>query len=210
MGEVIKVDQRHPDPATIERAERVLEGGGVVVVPTDSVYGISCAALPGNPGHERIFRIKRRDRAQTLPLFVAEASDLDTLATVVAPWAAILADAFWPGALTLVVRSSNAIPTEYQADDGTVALRCPDSALVRELVRRVGPLAQTSANLHGRPAARSADELDPAVVADADLVLDAGVTPKGAPSTIVNCVDGGPRVLREGAIPATAIAALLA
>lgn len=206
MGEVIKVDQRRPDPAAIERAERVLESGGVVVVPTDSVYGISCAALPGNPGHERIFRIKRRDRAQTLPWLIGAADDLLRYARDLPAWAKDVASEFWPGALTLVVEASDEVPEEYRRADGTVALRLPDSDIVRELAERVGvPIATTSANLHGQPAAASASELDPRLVADADLTLDGGALPLGVASTIVDATAGEPRILRDGPLSCQAI-----
>ena len=149
MGEVVSVDQERPDAAVVERAARVLREGGVAVVPTDSVYGICCAATPGNPGHERIFEIKCRDRAQTLPWFVADAADLDRYGCAVPAWARSLAGTYWPGALTLVVRASEAVPVEYaqpMPDGPTIALRVPNSELCRALVRSLGcPLAQTSA-----------------------------------------------------------------
>ena len=209
MGEVVSVDQERPDAEVVERAARVLREGGVAVVPTDSVYGICCAAAPGNPGHERIFEIKRRDRAQTLPWFVADAADLDRYGCAVPAWARSLAGTYWPGALTLVVRASGEVPPEYAqpAEGGaTIALRVPESALCRELVRALGrPVAQTSANTHGAPAATSGAGLDPAVARAVDLVIDAGPAPVGVASTIVDATGPAPRVLREGAIPASEV-----
>jgi L-threonylcarbamoyladenylate synthase len=200
MGVVCKVDQQHPSEEAITRGVSVLEKGGVLVVPTDSVYGLACAATPNNPAHQRIFQIKRRDPSQTLPIFVADVNDLDTLAKGVPAWARSLAKHFWPGALTLVVSASEALAPEYLAPTGTVALRCPDSALVRELTRRVGPLAQTSANTHGAPAAVSGETIEPAIAAAADLVMDAGPAPEGVASTIVDCTGKAPVLLREGTI----------
>jgi tRNA threonylcarbamoyl adenosine modification protein (Sua5/YciO/YrdC/YwlC family) len=206
MGEVVKVDQNHPDPHVIDRAARVLEEGGVVVLPTDSVYGISCAAREGNPGHERIFRIKRRDRSLTLPWLVASTDDLLRYGTDVPSWVPRLAAAFWPGALTIVVSASDEVPPEYRRADGTIALRMPDSVLVRELADRVAtPLATTSANLHGLPAVGTAKDLDSRLVADADLTLDGGELPLGVASTIVDGTAASPRILREGPLSAEAI-----
>lgn len=213
MGDVVHTSQDAPDQGVIERAASALRTGGVVVLPTDSVYGLACAATPGNPGHARIFQIKRRDRAQTLPWFVTGPGDLVRYGQHVPGWARRLADAFWPGALTLVVEASGEVAPEYAQVDGagraTVALRVPDSALCRELVRRVGPLAQTSANLHGGPAATCGADVDPALSSAADLVIDAGPAPVGVASTIVDATGDEPRILRQGAVALEAICSLL-
>ena len=159
-------------------------------MPTDSVYGIGAAATPSNPGHRRIFDIKRRDLAQTLPLLVSDASELDRLAIDVPSWARSL------------------VPPDYQRENGTVALRVPDSALVRELAREVGPLAVTSANTHGMPAPATSADIERRIAESADLTLAAGPTPAGAASTIVDTTSGELRIVRQGPIPAEAIAAL--
>lgn len=205
MSETIQASQSKPSREAVRRAVEVASAGGVLVLPTDSVYGICCAATPGNPAHERIFRIKRRDRAQTLPWFVADAADLDRYGEGVPAWARRLAESYWPGALTLVVRASGAVPPEYAlASDGgcpTIALRVPGSELVRAIVRELGaPLAQTSANTHGSPSAVSGAGVDPAIAEAADLVVDGGVAPLSVASTIVDATGDAPRVLREGAL----------
>ena len=206
MGDVVRVSQSSPEPEALERAAEVLLGKGTLVMPTDSVYGIGCAALPDNPAHERIFAIKRRDRSLTLPWLLADASDLGRFCSDAPEWAYAVARAFWPGALTLVVRASDEVPACYLRDDGTIALRVPDSELVRALARMVGvPLPTTSANLHGLPAAGSFSDLDPRLVAEADLTLDAGELPLGVASTIVDCTAGRPRIVREGPIAPGAI-----
>ena len=201
MGSIVRVDQAHPSRSVVDEAVAMLAFGGVLVMPTDSVYGIGCAATPANPAHERIFAIKHRDRAQTLPWLVADVSDLERYACDVPAYAVALAVAYWPGALTLVVRASDAVPAEYRAADGTIALRCPDSNLVRTLARGVGaPLATTSANTHGEAAATTGSGVEERIVAEADLTLDAGPAPVGVASTIVSCLGPRPQVLREGAI----------
>lgn len=205
MGAVVEVGQGRPEPAVVSRAVEVARAGGVLVLPTDSVYGICCAAVAGNPAHARIFDIKRRDRAQTLPWFVADASDLDRYGRDVPDWARRLAERHWPGALTLVVRASRAVPGEYALSrDGapaTIALRVPGSELVRAIVRELGaPLAQTSANTHGAPSAVSGADVEPLIVEAADLVLDGGRAPLAVASTIVDATGAEPRVLRRGAV----------
>lgn len=209
MGAVITVDQSAPDEGALARAAAVLSSGGVVVLPTDSVYGIACAATPGNPAHRRIFEVKRRPADMTLPWFVADPGDLDRYGSDVPAWARSLAGRHWPGALTLVVRASARVGEEYRAPTGTIALRVPDSPLCRELVRRVGPLAQTSANTHGQAAATSGLAVERSIVGAVDLTLDAGPAPVGVASTIVDCTQDAPRVLREGAVPASAVLAAL-
>ena len=192
------------DPLLVDRVARSLGSGGVAVLPTDSVYGICCAATPNNPGHGRIFEVKRRDRAQTLPWFVADASDLALYGKDVPSWALRLAERYWPGALTLVVRASDLVPAEYAQPapgGGTIALRVPGSELDRAIVRALGcPVAQTSANVHGAPSATSGASLEPAVAEAVDLVVDAGPATVGVASTIVDATGALPRVLREGAI----------
>ena len=201
MGSVLQVSQVKPTRSELDEAIATLAFGGVLVMPTDSVYGIGCAATSGNPAHERIFAIKRRDRSQTLPWLVADASDLARYGASVPDYAVALAVAHWPGALTLVVRASDAVPAEYRAANGTIALRCPDSNLVRALARGVGaPLATTSANTHGAAAATSGSGVEARIVAEADLTLDAGPAPVGVASTIVDCTGVSPKVLREGAL----------
>lgn len=201
---VIHVDQAAPDVAAVRRGANVLLAGGVVVVPTDSVYGIGCAATPRNPGLARTFAIKRRDLAQTLPWLVADAEDLERFGRDVPLWAVALARRFWPGALTLVVKAAPTVPAEYvRSSDGTIALRLPDSNLVRALARRVGcPLAITSANTHGAPSATSGAGVEERIVAEADLTFDGGPAPIAVASTIVGCTGPEPQILREGAIPA--------
>ena len=128
MGRIVTVDQDFPERSVIDEAVAVLAFGGVLVMPTDSVYGIGCAATPNNPGHGRIFGIKRRDLSQTLPWLIADAGDLMRYAAELTPAAVALATAFWPGALTLVVRASDEVAPEYRNADGTIALRLPSSA----------------------------------------------------------------------------------
>jgi len=206
MGAVVQVNQTSPSRSVVDEAVATLAFNGVLVMPTDSVYGIGCAATPGNPAHERIFEIKQRDRAQTLPWLIADASDLATYGADVPEYAIKLAMRYWPGALTLVVRASGAVPAEYRAADGTIALRCPNSNLVRTLARDLqSPLATTSANTHGEAAATSGSGVEPRIVAQADLTLDAGPAPLAIASTIVGCLESQPIVFREGAIPASQI-----
>ena len=210
MGAVLQVDQNEPSFDVRMRAAKVLRDEGVLVMPTDSVYGIGCMATEGNPAHERIFQIKQRDRAQTLPWLIGSSSDLTVLGRRVPKWVQLLADELWPGALTLVVPASDVVPPEYVAKNGSIALRVPGSSLVRALAKEVGPLATTSANIHGEAAAVSGASVEAGIVEQADLTLDAGPAPIAVASTIVGSPGGRLRILREGAISEERIRRLLA
>lgn len=131
---------------------------------------------------------------------MADAEDLSRYATDVPAWALELAEKAWPGALTLVVRANEEVPAEFRRADGTVALRVPDSTLVRALAREVGPLAVTSANTHGMPAPATSDDIERRIADAADLTLAAGPTPAGEASTIVDATGAEPKVIRQGAI----------
>lgn len=181
---------------------RALRAGEPVVVATDTVYGI--AALPGGAGVERIFELKRRPASHALPWLVSGVSALDRYGVEVPDYAHRLAGMFWPGALTLVVRASDdAARLGAIAADGTVALRCPDAPALLELLEELdAPLACTSANLHGEPAATTRAQLPEPMrrIAGFDALAD---LPFAQPaSTILDCTGAYSRILREGAIPA--------
>lgn len=202
MGEYIKVDQINPDTSVVSLAVEVARRGGVLIMPTDSVYGIGAAATPQNPGHKRIFEIKQRPSTQTLPWLVGSKSDLQKYAHITHSWANKLVDAYWPGALTLVVTASENVPDEYVLPDNrTIALRMPNSPLVCQIAQQLGcPLATTSANTHGAPSAVDGCGLEAGLIEQADLTLDGGPAPLAIASTIVDCTGDEPRILREGAI----------
>lgn len=208
-GRIESCNQDAPSPEILADAEAVLQNNGVVVMPTDSVYGIGCAATPNNPAYQRIFEIKKRNLVQTLPLLIADSQDLAQVAQDLQPWAQRLAEAFWPGALTLIVKASEVVPAEYQREDGTIAVRIPDSNLVRGLARSVGPLAVTSANTHGEPAPATSDEIERRIADASDLTLAAGPTKAGASSTIIDATLAAPKIVREGPITAEAIVSIL-
>lgn len=154
-------------------------------------------------GYRRIFSVKHRDLAQTVPWLVSGTDALDEYGCDIDPVTRALARAFWPGGLTLVVRARPSVPAYMQAADGTVALRCSASPVVAALIKGCGsPLATTSANTHGAPAPTSFGDVEPEVLAGVDIALDAGETVCRDASTIVSCLGGAPVIIRQGAIPA--------
>lgn len=180
---------------------QALRDGQAVIVATDTVYGL--AARPGSQGHAEIFELKGRPASQALPWLVGSADALDTLASDVPAYAYRLAEMFWPGALTLVVRASSAArELGGVADDGTIALRSPDAPeLLALLAELEAPLACTSANAHGEPAPASLVDVPASMRAlpGGDSLPEA--CRDGRASTIVDCTGAYPEILREGPIP---------
>ena len=210
--------------AGIDQVAQVLASGGLALIPTETVYGLSAAVAPlaawqppagtasdaqvnGAPlpppdtGYRRIFSVKRRELTQTVPWLVSGAEDLDRYGRDIDDATRALAAAFWPGALTLIVRANDRVPRFMQAADGTVALRCSASPVVAALIRACGcPLATTSANTHGNPAPASFDAVEPEVLAGVDAAIDAGESRCRDASSIVSCVSGAVAIARHGAL----------
>ena len=176
-----------------------------MLLPTDTVYGL--AVSTGVPGAvARLFELKGRRRDVPVAVLVADAEQAWQLAAAPVPESARrLAARWWPGALTIVVPRRHGWDVDLGGDASTVGVRCPDHELVRSLCRAVGPLATTSANLHGQATPPTAAEAS-AQVGPVDLVVDGGRL-AGAASTVVDCTVEPVRVIREGVIPAAEIAA---
>jgi len=178
------------DEAGLADAARVLNAGGVAVIPTDTVYGL--AAHPAFPNAvERLYTIKGREAKKPIALLAADAAAVRSFGSDVPESLA----RFWPGALTVVLPPS---PPIKQSE----GFRVPDHAWTRELLRRCGGVLRvTSANLSGRRAATDAPQALADVGLSADLVVDDGISPGGVPSTVVRVKDdGGLEILRQGAV----------
>ncbi len=142
-------------------------------------------------------------------MLVPEASTLAGLVTVVPPDAHALAREFWPGGLTLVLEHTPTLSWDLGESEGTVAVRLPDDDVARDLLRRTGPLAVSSANRSGRPAATTAEQAEYQLGEHVAVILDDGPREVGAPSTIVDCTGDRPRVLRVGAVEVDALRAVV-
>ena len=200
MSKVIHIDPEAPSAEAINLAATVLRDGGIVVFPTETVYGIGAAAT-SCIGPQEIIDIKMRPSSKPLPWLVETEDALDTYGVDVPAYAHRLAAEFWPGALSLVVKASPKVGKDFVDARGTVALRCPDHEVVQELIRASGgPIITTSANTSGKTAPASFEELEERLIAAADLTLDGGETEHGIHSTVVDCTGPAPVILREGAI----------
>jgi L-threonylcarbamoyladenylate synthase len=194
------------DDAGREAAAEVLRAGGIVALPTDTVYGIAVALdTPG--GIDALFAAKRRPPEKGVMLLLANAAQAPSIGA----WpvdAATLAAAFWPGGLSLVVPQRPDVPLPLALTGGapTIGLRTPDHPAPRALAAAVGPLPTTSANVSGLPEARTAEEIVEQLGDAISLVLDGGTARGGPASTVVDCTVDPPRVLRAGAITTDALA----
>jgi L-threonylcarbamoyladenylate synthase len=182
-------------------AIEVLRTGGVVALPTDTVYGIA-VSLETPRGVERLFEVKRRPPDKGIMLLL-ESVDQAPQIGVMTPAALALAAACWPGGLTVVVpqRPDVPLPAVLTGGSATIGLRVPDHATPRALAAGVGPLPTTSANVSGMPEARDAREIEAQLGDVIDLILDGGAAHGGPASTVVDCSTDEPRILRVGAVP---------
>jgi len=218
-------------PMACGAATDAIRRGDLVVLPTDTVYGLA-VACGDTAALAALYSLKGRPASKAIPLLVAGVEALEEragLVTAVPEWAYGLAARHWPGALTLVLRAAAGVPTGFAATDGTLALRCPASALVLAIIAALGrPLACTSANLSGQPPALRAEDLPAELCAGVALLLDGGplgggggghsgerggpldgagggsgvggAGTGGTPSTIVDCTGSAPLILRQGGV----------
>jgi L-threonylcarbamoyladenylate synthase len=183
----------------IADAGRAVQRGRLVVLPTDTVYGVGADAF--NPeAVQRLLNAKGRGREMPPPVLVSARTTLDALAVGVPEWARALVDELWPGPLTLVLRQQPSLQWDLGDTRGTVAVRMPDHEVALELLSRTGPLAVSSANRTGLPAATTADDAEAMLGERVRVLLDAGPTPGPLPSTILDCTAERGRVLRQGVL----------
>ncbi|MBM3948413.1 MAG: threonylcarbamoyl-AMP synthase [SAR202 cluster bacterium] len=192
-----------PPSGQVSAAVEVLKQGGVVAVPTDTLYGLAANAL-NEVAVRRVFAVKGRPEGMALPVLIADTEDLAKFAVDVPEAAWKLARRFWPGPLTLVLRKADVIPSIVTGGADTVGLRVPAADLVRQIVRELGaPVTGTSANRTGKPGLTTADDVMAELGGLVDLVLDIGpITSdyQGAASTIIDMLSQPPLILREGPV----------
>jgi L-threonylcarbamoyladenylate synthase len=201
------------DPAQLESglaaATTAIRAGELVVLPTDTVYGLAADAFD-QAAVRRLLDAKGRGRDMPPPVLVGSVATLDALCSAVPAWARVLVEHYWPGPLTIVVREQTSLQWDLGETRGTVAVRMPHDPVALELLGRTGPLAVSSANTTGQPAATDADRAAEMLGDSVAVVLDGGPTVDDRPSTIVDCTAGRPRVLRVGAVPVAELRSVLA
>ncbi|MEO6238127.1 MAG: L-threonylcarbamoyladenylate synthase [Vicinamibacterales bacterium] len=199
MAIILKVDALDPDPAVIREAADMIRDGLVVAYPTDTLYGL--ATDPRNAAAvRRLFELKGRPETSALPLIAAEPAHARAAGDLSAS-AERLATRWWPGPLTIVIPARPILARETLAGGSTVAVRIPDSLVATAFARDTGfCVTATSANRSGEPAASTADAVVRALP-DVDAIIDAGPSPGGVPSTIVDASRRVVTLIRDGAVP---------
>lgn len=210
-AEILRIHPDEPEPHLVAQVVDSLNTGHVVALPTDTFYGL--AVDPVNlRAVDQIYELKSRARHKPLSLLIADVAQAYELARSIDTAFDLLAERFWPGPLTLIVKAGSKLPLRVTANTGNVAIRVPDSTLCREVVRSLGlPITATSANLQGMPECSYAGPVVEQFGDKIPLIVDAGPTARSVGTTIVDLSGGGNSwmILREGAIPTHEIALAL-
>lgn len=193
----------------VAKATEAVRAGQLVVLPTDTLYGIGCDAFDAE-AVATLLAAKGRGREMPPPVLVPDARTVDGLATEIPAYARDLIAAFWPGPLTVILKAQPSLHWDLGDTNGTVAVRMPDDPLALELLTAIGPMAVSSANRTGYPAARDILDAATQLGASVRVYLDTGRVTGGLPSTIVDCTGEEARILRIGALSEDDLAPFLA
>ncbi|MEE3848715.1 L-threonylcarbamoyladenylate synthase [Gordonia sp. LSe1-13] len=208
MSTVFDCGEPSTRAAGIRAAVGAAKAGRLVVLPTDTLYGIGCEAFDSE-AVASLLAAKGRGRDMPVPVLVGSWHTIDGLVLSVSTAARDLVEAFWPGGLSLVVEQAPSLAWDLGDTDGTVMLRMPLHPVAIELLREVGPMAVSSANVSGRSPATTVDEAREQLGESVSIYLDGGPAAAAQASTIVDLTGSTPRILREGAVSTEAIAEVL-
>jgi len=200
---IVKISEDTPlaEAAKLHDAVKVIKSGGVVAFPTETVYGLGANGLDES-ACAKIFEAKGRPSDNPLILHISDISQLDTLVTEVSDTAKLLAENFWPGPMTLVLKRTSLVPSLVSGGLDTVAVRMPSNRIAHELIKQSGvPIAAPSANVSGRPSSTRAEHVETDLTGQVDMIIDGGSSVYGLESTIVDVSGNGkPCLLRPGSI----------
>lgn len=199
----LTINPASPDEAAMHKAAHIIAHGGIAVYPTETVYGL--AALSTNKSAlERLFAAKGRRETKPVLLLIANTTQLDQLTDHIPAQAMTLAERWWPGPLTLLFKARASLSPYITGEDGKVACRISSNTVAQRLVQLVGsPITSTSANLAGDPSTSIPGQLPAQLLDKIDILLDAGPTPGGLPSTLLDVSSQPFEIVRAGAIPAS-------
>lgn len=186
------------DPQSLERAAKIIQDGGLIAFPTDTVYGIGVSAF-NEAAIEKIYQVKGRSYQKAIPILLDSAHRLKNVLLTETEITNKLVNRFWPGPLTLIVPIHPDLPHNLSSGNN-IGVRVPDHDLIRDLLKKTGPLAATSANLSGKPSGLTAEEVQKELGGEIDLILDGGKVPGGMASTVLDCSGEEIKILREGPI----------
>lgn len=185
-------------PRLSRSVSQVIHDGGIVAVPTETYYGLGVDPF-NEQAVDRLLHLKAREDGKPILVLIGQRAQLLTLVQNIPPMATVLMDTFWPGPLTILFAAHSSLPHNLTAGTGTVGVRLSSCGLLVELLAITGPLTGTSANRAGAPPAQEAIQVQATLGHDVDLIVDAGPTPGGLPSTVVDA-RGPVRLIREGAV----------
>lgn len=197
---IVKMDSENIDYNIIKEAAEIINNGGIVVFPTETVYGIGADAL-NDEAVDKIFKAKGRPQDNPLIVHIAEFDELYTLAKVVPTSAKILADKFWPGPLTMILYKNNILSDKITANLNTAAIRLPVNKIALALIKESKkPIAAPSANLSGKPSPTDASHVIEDLMGKVDMIIDGGSTDIGLESTVIDMTSEIPMILRPGGV----------
>ncbi|WP_018023660.1 L-threonylcarbamoyladenylate synthase [Corynebacterium ulceribovis] len=208
MSQVYETFDPEVHDDAIAAAVAAVRGGRLVVLPTDTVYGIGCDAF-NNDAVASLLRAKHRGPDMPVPVLIGSWDTVDGLVREVTPAMRTLVEAFWPGSLSLVVHQAPSLPWNLGDTRGTVMLRMPLHPVAIELLRETGPMGVSSANISGSAPATTCIRAKQQLGSEVSVYLDGGPADIGEPSTIVDLSGDEPRILREGALSAEQIGEVL-
>jgi L-threonylcarbamoyladenylate synthase len=206
---VLKISPAEVESRKIRLIARILRQGSIIAFPTDTFYGLGADCFSG-PALQRIYQIKKRQPLKPMPVLISDINQVSILAAEIPPVFDRLADALWPGPLTLILKAARGLPSILTGQKQTIGIRLPAVSWLRELVRQTGsPVVATSANISGETEIDSAEDVVRQFQRKVDLIVDGGRTPGGRPSTVVDVSLDKPVIVRAGAIPEAEINKIL-
>jgi len=182
----------------LEKSVSILNKGGLIVFPTDTVYGLA-AKYDETEAVERIYQVKGRDQTKALAVLIANLDQLKNISTGISENGMKLTTLYWPGALTIILEKRDDLKVPL-SNDNSIGIRIPNDPFVQQLSERIGPLATTSANRSGYPSTNKVEDVLEQIGDWVDLIVDGGESEGGIPSSVVDCRGDEIRILREGAI----------
>ena len=196
------------DPQAISEAIEIIQSGGMIVFPTDTVYGVGVSAF-NESAIDKIYQVKERSKNKAIPILVGDPAQLSKITPPPGDQVKSIMDKFWPGALTLILQMLSDLPDNLSST-GTIGVRIPNYKFAQDLLLQTGPLAVTSANLSGESSAKTAEEVFGNIGGKIDLILDGGKSTGGIASTVLDCTKPEPVILRSGPISLDDIKSVLA
>ncbi len=209
MSKILKINPHNPEAELISNVGRILQNGGVIGYPTETIYGIGCDAF-NRVAVNRIYALKNRDHSKAMILIAADILQVRYLVEEIPESAKILADNFWPGPLTMVFLASTNLQDFAARTSKTIAIRIPDYPICLALLKTCGfPIVSTSANISNRPAATTAHTVYEQFGDQLDCIVDGGPSPSDVPSTVIDITKEPVHIIRKGAISSLEINTVL-